>query len=392
MSKPDKQANDSPPPGDFIRDELKARGWTQEDLSRVMGRPLTRVNEIIQGKQGVTPETAVALAIAFDTTADVWLRREAEYRLCLQRQVAARIAGDSEPNAVMTRRKKLFSLAPIRELQKRGWIGTSDDIDENERDLMRLFGVTSIDDEPPILGAMRKTAPHLALTPAQKVWACRVRQVATAFPSGALARYDESRLPACRAALRKLAAYSAGVSKVPALLANYGIRFVAVEGLSGAKADGYATWLDPDSPVIGMTLKYDRLDSFWFTLGHEVTHIHYRDIAPVDGDVCGADPTVRMEKTPMEQRADDESAATFIPPEELNSFIQRVGPLYSTEKINQFANRIKVHPSIIVGQLKHRDQISPASHNKIVVPVREAIVKAAITDGWGETIDPGVIP
>ena len=54
----------------------------------------------------------------------------------------------------------------------------------------------------------------------------------------------------------KLAAYSGEVRKVPSLLLSYGIRFVAVEGLSGAKMDGFATWLDDHSPVIGMSLRY----------------------------------------------------------------------------------------------------------------------------------------
>ena len=50
------------PPGEYIGDEVEARGWTQEDFARVLGRPLKTVNEIITGKKQVTAATAIELA------------------------------------------------------------------------------------------------------------------------------------------------------------------------------------------------------------------------------------------------------------------------------------------------------------------------------------------
>jgi HTH-type transcriptional regulator / antitoxin HigA len=69
------------PPGDFIREELEARGWTQGDLATVIGRPLQVVNAIINGRKSITPETAVSLGAAFGTSAVFWLNLEAAYRL-----------------------------------------------------------------------------------------------------------------------------------------------------------------------------------------------------------------------------------------------------------------------------------------------------------------------
>ena len=69
------------PPGDFIREELQARGWTQSDLAYILGRPLNRVNEIINGKRAVTPQTAKALASAFGTTPELWMNLETAYQL-----------------------------------------------------------------------------------------------------------------------------------------------------------------------------------------------------------------------------------------------------------------------------------------------------------------------
>ena len=340
MTSTERPNEPAPPPGEFIREELKDRGWTQEELARIMDRPLTRVNEIIQGKQGITPETAVSLAFAFDTSADLWLRREAEYRLSIQRQVAERMAAEGNPLAV--RRKRVYSLAPIKELQKRGWIGASGELDDMERDLSKLFGVGSLDEEPPVQAAMRKAYPNIVLTPAQRAWVFRVRQISSALR---VAAFDPAKVPSCKRELRKLAAYSVGVSKVPKVLAKYGIRFVVVEPLSGGKVDGVATWLDADSPVIGMSLRFDRIDSFWFTLGHELSHIDHHDNVPLDGDVSGHEENSEV-KSPVERRADEESAALFIAPDELLSFIARVGPLAGYTGITRSKKAIEMKNSI----------------------------------------------
>lgn len=80
------------PPGDFIREELEERGWTQKDLAEVLGRPPQAVNQIIKGTKRVTPETAVELAQAFGTSPELWLNLEAAYRLSHVRSLDAGIA------------------------------------------------------------------------------------------------------------------------------------------------------------------------------------------------------------------------------------------------------------------------------------------------------------
>jgi HTH-type transcriptional regulator/antitoxin HigA len=45
-------------PGEILRDELRARGWTQSDLARIVGRPLQAINEIVLGKKRMTSQMA----------------------------------------------------------------------------------------------------------------------------------------------------------------------------------------------------------------------------------------------------------------------------------------------------------------------------------------------
>ena len=75
------------PPGEFIREELVERGWTQSDLAEIMGRPLPAVNQIIKGRRAITPRTAKELAAAFGTSAELWLNLEMSWRLSLEEEV-----------------------------------------------------------------------------------------------------------------------------------------------------------------------------------------------------------------------------------------------------------------------------------------------------------------
>jgi HTH-type transcriptional regulator/antitoxin HigA len=68
-------------PGEVLAEELTARGLTQSQLARYMGRPLQAVNEIVRGKKRITGETALQLAEALGTSAELWMRLEADYEL-----------------------------------------------------------------------------------------------------------------------------------------------------------------------------------------------------------------------------------------------------------------------------------------------------------------------
>jgi HTH-type transcriptional regulator/antitoxin HigA len=367
-------------PGDFISEELAARDWTQTDLAIILKKPLPTVNRILLGKHAILPEMAIALGEAFGNGADIWTQREATYRLSL-----AEPAADDE----VRRRARLFNLAPIKEMMRRGWISSTDETEKLEKELCSFFGVTSLDNDPSIGAVTRRSTGDEPLTPSQRAWCYRVRQLASAQ---AVPQYNSERIEECKRALRKVAAFPQETHKVPAILASFGIRFVIVEPLTGTKVDGVALWID-DSPAIGLSCRLDRFDSFWFTLGHELTHVENHDEAPLDSELSAetaADDIESLQsvKPAMERKADAGAAAMLIPPAEINSFIKRVGPLYSKIKIVQFANRIKIHPAIVVGQLQHRGEIGYHANREMLAKVKNYILPTAITDGWGNTIDP----
>jgi HTH-type transcriptional regulator/antitoxin HigA len=365
-------------PGEALREALEAKGWTQEELAMITGRSRGTILEIIAGRTGISPEMAVSLAAAFENNAAEWLNLDARFRL-------AQVVGDSEE---VQKRLSLFSLAPVRDMQKRGWIEETNDVDELENQLKKFFGVSSLDKPPDIPVATRRSARVQELTPQQRAWCFRAREMAAAL---AVRRFSQSRLQEASKEIRNLAAYPKEAQHLPQLLADYGIRFVVVEPLPGAKIDGAAFWLDESSPVIAASVRYDRIDAFWFTIMHEFSHVQHGDALSIDNQLLVDTPKDRTGRDDAEERADAEASSLLVPKNELESFIRRIGPLYSKTRIIQFAHRIKIHPGIIVGQLQHYGEISFRTHREMLARVRDVITAVALTDGWGHSISPGLL-
>lgn len=364
------------PPGEFIREELEERGWTQEDFAEILGRPRRLVNEILMGKRGITTETANELGAAFGSSAQFWLNLESAYRLSQVRD---------KDVSVVERRAHLYSIAPIKEMIKRNWIEPSEDIAVLEQRLMDFLGTEHIDEVPTFWAyAARKSTPYQTLTPTQNAWLFRARQLASAISAD---RYSPQCLPNLVEELRSLAASPEETRHVPRRLADAGIRFLVIEPLRSSHIDGACFWLDDYSPVIVLSLRYDRIDYFWHTLIHELGHIKSEDglknnHVPFDTDITTEGPGKPSDKPEYEKAADNFAADTLIPHEQLENYIVRVGPLYSQTRIMGFANRMNVHPGIVVGQLQHKGEIGYSQYRSMLVPIRRSIVHTALTDGW----------
>ena len=70
------------PPGEYLAEEIEARGFSQKELARRMGRPINAINEIINGKKAITAETALQLEeVMPEIPARFWLNLETDYQL-----------------------------------------------------------------------------------------------------------------------------------------------------------------------------------------------------------------------------------------------------------------------------------------------------------------------
>lgn len=364
-----------PHPGKLLSTMMEERGWTQDDLASITGWSRQSVNYIITGKRSITPPMAIALGSAFGNDPADWLQWNAQYDLAVT----------VTDRTTVERRSELFSLAPIRDMQRRGWITESDDTDRLKESVDAFF-------RDPFLVATRRSGQLEELTPAERAWSFRARQLAGVLPVDA--PFSPRRLASAERDLRAAAAFPKEAKKVAGILSKHGIRFVVIEPLPGVKMDGAAFWLDKDSPVIAVSVRFDRLDAFWFTVMHEFKHIEHGDSYSFDSDLISERDgkiTILLAEDEAEQKANAAAADALIPTDELNSFISRLAPLYSKDRIIQFAHRIRIHPGIIVGQLQYRGELGYSAHRELLVKVRSIITETALTDGWGQSISPSLV-
>jgi HTH-type transcriptional regulator/antitoxin HigA len=356
------------PPGEFLRDELDARGWTQTEFAEIIGRPHRVVNELISGKRGVTPETARELAAAFGTSAELWMNLESAYRLSKVAPATDRIA----------REASLRERFPVREMKKRGWIRDAKSYEEVETDVLRYFGLSSLNDDIHFPHAARRNY-GTNLSSMQWAWLFRVHQLATALQIG---EYSEQALRDAIPRLERLMTEPEEVRHVPRILAECGVRLVIVEPIAGSKIDGVCFWINSGaSPVIGLSMKGDQIDKFWFNLWHEITHVLRGDgkDEPVLDDFEEQAPDVDSER-----EANNAAANHCVSTAAMRDFIARHSPMFSERNMIGFARLMKRHPGIVAGQIQKRTGRWDL-FKKHQPKVRHIITQTALTDGYGRT-------
>lgn len=165
--------------------------------------------------------------------------------------------------------------------------------------------------------------------------------------------------------LVKLSVYKKGITLVKDELNRIGIHFVISERLSTTKLDGACFLATDKSPIIAMTLRYDRLDNFWFTLMHELGHLAKQHVT-IESPKVIFDNTVdrRTEKSITEDEADLFAKNCLIPDSIWKTNRQRLinG---AKQDIIKFAEKLEISPSIIAGRIRWETK-NYRKHSKLI--------------------------
>jgi HTH-type transcriptional regulator/antitoxin HigA len=368
-------------PGQFIQSLLIHRGWTQRTLSVVLDIGETTVNKITSNKQPVDADLALILEEVFQVPAEQFLALQRDLDLA-----QARIIANPDPGRAT--RALLYGDLPVSEMIKRGWITAESVRDRKnvEVGLMRFFGVNRLDDIEILPHAAKKTEANTPLTPAQMAWLYRVKQIASDMLASPYSAQD---LSAALGKLRKSMVAAEDVANVPRVLMECGVRFVIVESLTSAKIDGVCFWLNERSPVIAMTLRFDRIDNFWFVLRHEIEHVLQMHGTMLDIELEG-ERAGTGDGVAEEERVANSAAQEFcVPAKSMHDFVIRKAPFFAERDLIAFSRILKVHPGIVAGQLQRKTGRYDRFRDHLV-KVRSLISPNAIKDGWGDVAPVGI--
>lgn len=368
-------------PGQLIAELLEERGWTQRTLAVVLEKDESTVNKMVLGKGVVTTESALALEDIFGVEAERFLELQRRYDLAV-----ARIS--TKPDRGRATRAALFGDLPIAEMLKRGWIKSENpqDMKSIEPELVKFFGVSSSDQIEFLPHAAKRTNVSTDATPAQMAWLYRVKAIAEELM---VLKYSPAALKRALPRLRALMVAPEESRQIPRVLAECGIRLVIVQSLPSAKIDGVCFWLDESSPVIGLSLRFDRIDNLWFVLRHEIEHVlcehglATRSMildTELEGGKAGQGADV-----PEEERLANAAAQEFsVPVTKMDAFIARKAPFFSERDFLAFAKILGVHPGIVAGQLHHKTGRYDR-FRQYLLTIREHIGTGGVAlDGWGD--------
>jgi HTH-type transcriptional regulator / antitoxin HigA len=247
-----------PSPLAAIHFRMEQSGLAPRALIPILGSR-SKVSEVLSGKRALTMQMARALHANLGIPADVLLQQpggELQYICALEGIEWERF--------------------PLAEMAKRGWIPNRRDIHTNAEAIMRDL-IQRAGGEHALPVAPLRINDHARLNAktdpyALKAWCWEV-----------LARVNRERLPTLYEPgsvdleflyqVAKLSWSEDGPRLAQEFLAKHGIHLVCLAYLPRTHLDGAALQLADGTPVIGLTLRYDRHDNFWFCLLHELAHI-----------------------------------------------------------------------------------------------------------------------
>ena len=311
-----------------IRFRMEQQGLSQSDLKPYIGSS-AKVSEALSGRRPLTLKMIRALNQHLGIPAEMLIR------------------GSTLPTDLSEVEWGKF---PLREMQKRGWIGNIIDIADHAEEIMRGMidraGGTSA-----LCALYRKNddaRKNANINPyALKAWCLYVMAKGREADLTGIYTQGSVNLDFLTQVVR-LSTREDGPRAAQEFLSEHGIALIPVEKLSNTHLDGAAMMTVEGRPVVGMTLRYDRIDNFWFCLLHELAHIG-RHIEKGDSDffVDNLDiPT--SDKTEKEA---NEWASEAAIPEKIWS-CHPISLLPNANNVIALAHTLKIHPAIVAGRVR----------------------------------------
>lgn len=336
MSKNTFQPNIAIHPGESLEEILDATGMSQTELAKRTGLTTKTINEIVQGKNSITPETAMKLATVFGMSAEYWNNKERSYQETLLRL--------KMEEKLEKEKGFLKKFTCYKKLQGLGFVEDTRDQKERTRSLLSFFGVSSLEY---VYGtqavAFRKTLKENTDNEALAAWlrAGEVRGMEMQTD-----KFDRDKLfliiPELRAlSIKEPEVYSQEIKKI---LASCGIALVYMPYFEKTYVHGATRWLSPDKALIQLSLLYKWEDMFWFSLFHEIGHIVKHGKKEEFLEFENSNRLIDKK----EKEADEFAQKTLISDTDLSK-LEKI----STQSIESFARKINIAPSIVAGRVAH---------------------------------------
>ena len=318
-----------------IEYHMDQRGLTRRDLVPFIGSS-AKVSEVLAGRRPITMSMARALHRHLGIPAEILLQ-----------EPGANFPDDA-PDMDWAR-------FPLKSMAKAGWIadvsGLKDRAEELISELVDRAGGRRLTLQPMYRKNDDRRVNAKTDDYALRAWCWQVLAQAGQNPPSVEYRAGAV-TPQLLRQLAQLSVLEDGPVQARETLAKNGVGLEHVSHLPRTHLDGAALRLADGRPVIGLTIRYDRIDNFWFTLLHELAHVGLHLDPYEDADGFVDDHSLRgMEKGDTEEAADRWAQNALIPPEVWGNgdIVEESGPI----AVMQMASQAGVHPAIVAGRIRY---------------------------------------
>lgn len=323
---------EKPNPIEAIKFRMQEKNLKQADLIPYFGTS-SRVSEVLNGKRNLTVEMIKNLSLGLGISVETLIG-----------------LNDNDLYSPSSDKNLDWKKFPFKEMLKRGWVniieqGNSNIIEHSVKHYIEQAGLSFG------TAAFRRSLSGEAESVTSKyalyAWLARIINEARSIKTKDLPKFevDSLDLSSIRE-LAQLSRFNEGPLLAKQWLKEKGILLVIEPQLKGTLLDGAALKDKDGTPIIGLTLRYDRLDNFWFTLLHEIVHVWKH----LDSDDAFMDDLDAVSEDRREAEANRLAAEAFIP-----RGVWRRSKAYTEptdENIEILSKELKIHPAIVAGRLR----------------------------------------
>ncbi len=329
----------APDPIEAIKFRMQQLGKNQSDLAPIFGSR-AKASEVLSRKRDLTLKMIRALHEHLGIPAEVLIRD-----------------GRSPQEAPAGINLDRF---PVAEMAKRGWIKKTADMKDRIEEIVQELVACAGGREalPQVLFRQGGGGRANARTDLHALQAWCLHILCKARCAGLEGIYESGTIDLVFLRnLARLSTFDDGPRRAREKLAKHGIALVVAAHLPKTHLDGAALWTVERVPVVGMTVRHDRLDNFWFCLLHELAHLgrHFPD---GNGEVFIDDLQLRErhhERDDEREREADEWAQEALIPSEIWDEHPAQDDR-SVRNVLSLARKADVHPAIVAGRIRHESR------------------------------------
>lgn len=340
------------PPGDTIQETIDMMGMSQAELAERMGRPKEKINDVIKGREPITTVTAFQLENVLGTPASFWLNREKEYRKEIY---------ELEQQEFFEQCIGWLQQFPILQMKKFGWLPDTRIKNVLVESTLKFFGIASPDEweriyiQKEVSVAFRVSLANTKNPYAISAW---LRMGELQAKRLKIASFDKKLFKEKLLEIKDLA-YELPpdfAEQLQNICAACGVAVAYTPNLPKAPISGATRWFH-NMPIIQLSGRFKTDDHFWFTFFHEAGHI----ILHGKKDIF----LENIEGTILDLQKEDEAnsfaSKILLTQNELKEILDS-SPL-NDNLIQNFANKFRTPPGVIIGRLQHLGLISYSDGN-----------------------------